>query len=171
MAGALTPKQQWALRKEYGSLENARDEALDRSAELRDLWNAWSPPTPDFWKVFWEIALPVLGIEAGPSEAEAVTTSEPRGVKVELDLGGRGYTPVELAAGAKAYADGRRTIDEVKHAARISYRRARRLWSWLKAGAIFWNGRTVETAPGYRLIKVDADSDRSLIRLVRLYPA
>ena len=48
MAGALTPKQQWALRKEYGSLENARDEALDRSAELRDLWNAWWPQRPAF---------------------------------------------------------------------------------------------------------------------------
>jgi hypothetical protein len=88
----------------------------------------------------------------------------------ELDLGGS-YSPVELTAGAKAYASGRRTIDEVKAAARISYRRARRLRSWLEAGAIFWDGRTVKAARGYQLTRIDPDSEHPAVRLVRLYPA
>ena len=66
MAGALTPEQQWELIQTYGSIENARDEAMRRSPELGELWNAWWPQTPDFWKVFWKRALPVLGIDAAP---------------------------------------------------------------------------------------------------------
>lgn len=79
MASALTPEQQWALREAHGSLENARDEALERSPELRKLWEIWWPQTPDFWKVFWKRALPVLGIDAAPqAPADSETEHEPR---------------------------------------------------------------------------------------------
>jgi hypothetical protein len=73
MAGALTPDQEWTLRKEYGSLDNARDEALQRSDELLEMWAAWWPQTPSFWKVFWKRALPVLGVE---TEAPAPRAAE-----------------------------------------------------------------------------------------------
>jgi hypothetical protein len=71
MARALTAKQRWALIRAFGSLDNAIDEALRRSAELRELWDtqyttAWWPDTGAFWEAFWEIALPVLGIDAVP---------------------------------------------------------------------------------------------------------
>jgi hypothetical protein len=66
MAGALTPEQQTALIETYHSFENAQDKALERSPRLRKVWQDWWPRTPDFWKAFWKIALPVLGIDAAP---------------------------------------------------------------------------------------------------------
>jgi hypothetical protein len=67
MAGALTPKQRGALILKWGTVENAIEEALMRSPELRELWDtqytvAWWPHTGDFWKAWWEDALPVLGL-------------------------------------------------------------------------------------------------------------
>jgi hypothetical protein len=68
VAGGLTPDQEWALRKAHGSLDNARDEAIERSSELRELWVTWWPRTPAFWEAFWKRALPVLGLDAAPPE-------------------------------------------------------------------------------------------------------
>jgi hypothetical protein len=87
----------------------------------------------------------------------------------ELDLGGS-YSPAELAAAARAYAAGRRRIKDVERAAHISYRRARRVRSWLEAGAIFWNGRTVEAGRGYQVAR-EPEADPPRIRLFRRYPA
>jgi hypothetical protein len=63
----LTAEQRWALVQRYGSVENARDEAIRRSPKLQDLWHSahstldWGPGS-GFWEVFWKRALPMLGI-------------------------------------------------------------------------------------------------------------
>jgi hypothetical protein len=62
MAAGLTPEQEWMLIKTHGSLDNARDEAIERSDELRDIWTDWWPRTRGFYEVFWKRALPVLGV-------------------------------------------------------------------------------------------------------------
>jgi hypothetical protein len=90
MAGTLTPEQQWALIKAHGSLDNARDEAIWRSPELQDLWNDWWPRTPDFWKAFWKIALPVLGMVP-----EAATSSRAAEAVEDVDRGRSWPVPFE----------------------------------------------------------------------------
>jgi hypothetical protein len=76
MPGALTPEERWAVERRHGSLDNAVDEALrlapERCPELQELWDAYTHRWlgPDFWKVFWRLALPVLDIEVGPAEAK-----------------------------------------------------------------------------------------------------
>ena len=71
MARALTPEQSWALIKDWGSIDNAIHEALERSPELRELWEsqytaAWWGHEGNFWPAFWKIALQVLGVDAVP---------------------------------------------------------------------------------------------------------
>jgi hypothetical protein len=83
MAGALTPKQRWAVIQAFGTEDNALREALRRSPELQELWDsqytaAWWPHTGDFWKVFWERALFVLGLDAAPPAAAASTSKRGR---------------------------------------------------------------------------------------------
>jgi len=67
MASALTAEQRWALITAYGSIDNARDEAIGRSLELQELWQSqftgdWGRGS-GFEEVFWARALPVLGID------------------------------------------------------------------------------------------------------------
>jgi hypothetical protein len=71
MASALTGEQRWALIMTYGSIDNARDEAIGRSLELQELWQSqftgdWGRGS-GFEEVFWARALPVLGIDTMPT--------------------------------------------------------------------------------------------------------
>jgi hypothetical protein len=80
MAGALTPEQSWALIKRYGTIDNAFEEARTSSPELQELWNsyvlgAWAGRTRDFWKAWWKLALPVLGVDSGLDE-EAIRAGD-----------------------------------------------------------------------------------------------
>lgn len=94
MAGALTPKQHWAVIQKYGSVDNAIPEALKRSPELQELWEsqytmAWWP-SGDFWSVWWESALPVLGITEGAPTNEAGTSALPESPPAKIkSVGGR----------------------------------------------------------------------------------
>jgi hypothetical protein len=119
-----------------------------------------------------ELVDEAFGVTKGISAVEtSAQESKRHRAEDELDLGGR-YSPVELMDGARAYAGGKRTIEGVQHAvAGLSYRRARRLRSWLEAGAIFWDGRTVTPGRGYQLTRADSESGEPAVRLVRLYPA
>jgi hypothetical protein len=86
----------------------------------------------------------------------------------ELDLSGDPYPPAQLIAAAKAYANGRTSIRKIGAAAGLKYKRARRPHSWLKTGAVFWDGQQLRTAPGYRFVNVAPDPDSPpLYRLIR----
>ena len=76
MAGGLTPAQRRALIMSWGNIEDAIREALKRSPELQKLWDtqyttAWWPYGGEFWKAWWEEALPALGIDAAPRTVAA----------------------------------------------------------------------------------------------------
>jgi hypothetical protein len=79
----MTPEppaeQRWALIRDFGNVDDAITEALERSAELRKLWDsqyttAWWPNTTQFWEVFWARALEVLGV--GPPSTDAAADRE-----------------------------------------------------------------------------------------------
>ncbi len=79
MAGGLTPDQRWAVIQEFGSPDNAVDEACRRSDEVSELWQTrhlW--PQHDFWEAFWNRALPALGISRDDELEEAVSSPTSR---------------------------------------------------------------------------------------------
>jgi hypothetical protein len=177
MAGALTPEQQWALIQAHGSIENARDEAIRRSPELGELWNAWWPQTPDFWKVFWKRALPVLDMEIGPAEtkppAEARESSHVAEVElagVEPDLSGRPLPAVAVLRALRAYAS-EKSIQQVAKDEDIdlSFRGARRVYSWVASGTVWWDRtqQKVRVAAGYLLLRGGTKAEPTL-QLVRV---
>jgi hypothetical protein len=130
MAGGLTPEQRWALIKAHGSVENARDEALTRSPELQELWQtqyAWdSWPRGEFWKMFWKIALPVLGISPTELEEGGARPGAESPPLPPLPNGVSSYTHATLEKAVKVLdADG--TAGDVERKAKLPPPDARRV--------------------------------------------
>jgi hypothetical protein len=117
-ADGLTSEQRMELLREYGSLVVARDEAIRRSPKIAQIWQVRSNwhDAREFWEYFWKEALPVLGINVGPSrqaaEVEPVELPERR-APLPAGLGWFAWSKIQKAA--RAYAAGMGRNEVAKH--------------------------------------------------------
>jgi hypothetical protein len=99
----------------------------------------------------------VDALEARRRLSEVRRTEEPddqdEQPNTELDLGGDGYTDEEIVTALGLLVEGRLTARGLEKAAGMSFRRARRLWSWFDSGALGWDGRQFVARPDLRWIK------------------
>jgi hypothetical protein len=87
-----------------------------------------------------------------------------------LDLGGEPYTRDELETAARLNANGTLSVRNVKKKTGIAgTKRASRLCSWFRAGALSWDREheRIRAAPGYRLRNVVDEDGPPAYRLER----
>jgi hypothetical protein len=83
------------------------------------------------------------------------------------DLTGRPLPAVAVLDALRSYAAGASIQDVSK--GDLSFRAARRVWSWVESGAAWWDpaARTARTAPGYRFAG-GGSPDEPTLQLVRV---
>jgi hypothetical protein len=107
------------------------------------------------------------------SESDAVeedAAPEPDRVEqpgTEPDLSGRPLAAFHVLQALRDFATDA-SIRDVSRGA-LTFRSARRVYSWVKSGAVWWDpaARTVRTAPGYRLVG-GGSPDEPTLQLVRV---
>ncbi len=165
MPDALTSDQEWALRQEYGSIDNAIDEAIRRSLELEAMWQDWWPRTPRFWEAFWARALPVLGVK--PASQMPASGRDTSGSEPGSDLaGGKPYSKSDYVAAGKLHARNKLTIQGIEKHASLKRTRAYRVYRQFKAGVVLFDDVGLRPGPGYRWDTLELEKDPPRYKLI-----
>jgi hypothetical protein len=108
------------------------------------------------------------------TDREPPAADELDAAPIEPDLSGRPMPALSVAMGIKLYSEGA-TQYRVRTDTKLSPRQAKRVWTWVKSGAVWWEkvekrGKVEQharAAKGFRLVST-GEGDSAKLQLVRV---